>query len=55
MVIDECASFPYGTNNDFVDCTTQTLIRFRRAGMAKLKSDPEDDEEAPRKRWKGYA
>lgn len=54
-VIDECAAFPTGAHDDFVDCTTQALIRFRRAGMARLTTDPEDEDETPRKRWKGYA
>lgn len=46
MVIDECAAFPTGAHDDLVDCTTQALIRFRRAGMARLTSDPFDDDDA---------
>lgn len=45
MVIDECAAFPTGAHDDLVDCTTQALIRFRRAGMARLTSDPFDDDD----------
>lgn len=50
MVIDECAAFPTGSNDDLVDCTTQALIRFRRAGMVRLTSDPLDDDDMPKPR-----
>ena len=29
-VIEECASFPYGDNDDLVDSTTQAIMRFRQ-------------------------
>ena len=35
-VIEECASFPYGDNDDLVDSTTQALMRFRQGGFVRL-------------------
>ena len=43
-VIEECASFPYGDNDDLVDSTTQALMRFRQGGFVSL---PDDYEETP--------
>ena len=43
-VIEECASFPYGDNDDLVDSTTQAIMRFRQGGFVKL---PDDYEETP--------
>ena len=42
-VIEECASFPYGDNDDLVDSTTQALMRFRQGGFLKLPDDFEED------------
>jgi len=42
-VIEECASFPNGDNDDLVDSTTQALMRFRAGNFISLESD-EDDE-----------
>ena len=46
-VIEECAAFPHGDNDDLVDSTTQALMRFRQGGLI---SHPEDykDEVTPR-------
>ena len=41
-VIEECASFPYGDNDDLVDSTTQAVMRFRQGGFI---SHPEDEKE----------
>jgi predicted phage terminase large subunit-like protein len=49
-VIEECAAFPYGQNDDFVDSTTQAILRFRQGNFVRLDSDEEDDEPAPRQR-----
>ena len=43
-VIQECAEFPVGTHDDFVDSCTQALIRFRKGGFIKLPSDEADDD-----------
>ncbi len=42
-VIEECASFPYGDNDDLVDSTTQALMRFRQGGFLRLPDDYEED------------
>ena len=42
-VIEECASFPYGDNDDLVDSTTQALMRFRQGGFLRLPDDFEED------------
>lgn len=43
-VAEECAQFPNGKHDDYVDTTTQALLRFRRGGLIKLPSDYKDDE-----------
>ena len=43
-VIEECAAFPSGEHDDFVDSTTQALLRFRQGGWVKAESDDWDDE-----------
>jgi predicted phage terminase large subunit-like protein len=42
-VIEQCAAFPNGDNDDIVDSTTQALMRFRAGNFISLYSD-EDDE-----------
>ena len=42
-VIEECASFPYGDNDDLVDSTTQAIMRFRQGGFIRLPDDYEED------------
>ena len=41
-VIEECAAFPYGDNDDLVDSTTQAVMRFRQGGFL---AHPEDYKE----------
>jgi predicted phage terminase large subunit-like protein len=42
-VIEECAAFPNGDNDDIVDSTTQALLRFRAGNFISLQSDEEDE------------
>jgi len=42
-VIEEMAAFPVGEHDDFVDTTTQALLRFRQGGFIALDSDEKDD------------
>ncbi len=42
-VVDECAAFPHGDHDDFVDSMTMALIRFRQGGFITLEGE-EDDE-----------
>ena len=43
-MIEECASFPFGANDDLCDTMTQALMRFREGGFVSLASDYEDQE-----------
>ena len=43
-VIEECAAFPFGDNDDYVDSTTQALMRYRQGYYVGLKDDYEDEE-----------
>ena len=52
-VIEECASFPFGSNDDYVDSTTQALMRFRQGGFIKLEMDFEE-EQKPTKKYEYY-
>jgi predicted phage terminase large subunit-like protein len=47
-LIEECAAFPNGDNDDMVDSTTQALMRFRAGNFVSLYSD-EEDERTPSK------
>lgn len=42
-VIEEIAAFPVGEHDDFVDTTTQALLRYRQGGFVNLDSDERDD------------
>jgi predicted phage terminase large subunit-like protein len=42
-VIEECAAFPYGDHDDYVDTVTQALMRFRQGGLLALPDDYEDE------------
>lgn len=44
-LIEECAAFPNGDNDDMVDSTTQALMRFRQGNFIRLNTDDEDDRE----------
>jgi predicted phage terminase large subunit-like protein len=53
-VIDECASFPHGANDDYVDSTTQAVLRYRQGHFIELYSDYKDDIDLPPKEYKYY-
>ena len=42
-VIEECAAFPYGDNDDLVDSMTQAVMRFRQGGFVEHPEDYEDE------------
>ncbi len=42
-VIEEIAAFPVGEHDDYVDTTTQALLRYRQGGFISLDSDEKDD------------
>ena len=43
-VVEECAAFPYGDNDDLVDSMTQAVMRFRQGGFI---NHPEDEKDKP--------
>jgi predicted phage terminase large subunit-like protein len=42
-VIEEVASFPVGENDDYVDTTTQALLRVRQGGFIRIDTDEPDE------------
>ena len=42
-VIEECAAFPYGDHDDYVDSTTQALMRYRHGNFVQLPDDHYDE------------
>ncbi len=52
-VIEECAAFPFAPHDDYVDTTTQAILRFRQGNFINLYSD-EDEEEVYRDRRAYY-
>jgi len=42
-VIEECAEFPVGAHDDWVDCVIMALRRFRDGGFIRLPSDEDED------------
>ena len=49
-VIEECAAFPNGDYDDFVDSMTMALIRFRQGGFISLNGEEEEEMYVPRNR-----
>jgi phage terminase large subunit-like protein len=41
--LSQICSFPDSTHDDYVDSTTQALIRFRQGGFLRLESDEEEE------------
>jgi hypothetical protein len=42
--MEECASFPFGENDDLVDATTLALLRYREGNLVQLNDDHKDFE-----------
>jgi predicted phage terminase large subunit-like protein len=42
-VIEECAEFPSGEHDDFVDSVTQALLRYRQGGFVSIPTDYEEE------------
>ena len=41
----ECAEFPNGDNDDYVDSVVQAMLRFRNGGFIRTANDQDDDDE----------
>jgi predicted phage terminase large subunit-like protein len=54
-VAEECAAFPNGDNDDYVDTTTSALLRYRKGGFIKLPSDEQDSDTPPPRARSRYA
>jgi predicted phage terminase large subunit-like protein len=48
-VIEECASFPNGAHDDFVDAVIMAMMRYRQGGFIRLPTDYEDEDALPRR------
>jgi phage terminase large subunit-like protein len=53
-LINECAEFPNGEHDDYVDCVTMALMRFRRGGFVSLSDDRREDQKYFKARRKAY-
>lgn len=53
-VIDQVAEFPNSDHDEYVDCTSQMLMRFRAGGLIRLESDFKDEPQEFRRRSKAY-
>jgi predicted phage terminase large subunit-like protein len=53
-VIEEIAAFPVGEHDDYVDTTTQALLRYRQGGFISLDSDEKDDRIYTRRQQHAY-
>ena len=42
-VMEECAAFPFGDHDDYVDSMTQALMRYRQGYYVELKDDFKDE------------
>jgi len=42
-VVEECASFPFGDHDDYVDSTTQAIMRIRQGGLIRHPEDYKDE------------
>ena len=53
-VIEECAAFPNGANDDYVDSTTQAVLRYRQGNYIETLSDWKDPMDRIPKEYKYY-
>ena len=53
-VIEEVASFPVGEHDDYVDTTSQALLRYRQGGFITLDSDEKEEQLFRRRRQAAY-
>lgn len=53
-VIEEVATFPVGANDDYVDCVSLALLRFRQGGLIGTDRDEQDEPSIFRRRRAAY-
>ena len=49
-VIEECAAFPHGENDDYVDTVTQAVLRYRQGYFLSTYADYEEEEKYKRRK-----
>ena len=49
-VIEECAAFPFGDHDDYVDSMTQAMMRYRQGYYVELKDDFKEEKTYRQKR-----
>jgi predicted phage terminase large subunit-like protein len=49
-VIEECAAFPHGENDDYVDTVTQAVLRYRQGYFLSTYADYEEEEKHNRRK-----
>ena len=53
-VVEECASFPFGDHDDYVDSTTQAIMRIKQGGLVRNKDSYQDEPLPDRSRLEYY-
>jgi predicted phage terminase large subunit-like protein len=53
-VIEEFAAFPAGEHDDYVDSSTQALLRFRQGGFVSVDTDEDEEEWYPHRKADYY-
>ena len=53
-VVEEIAGFPFMSNDDLVDSTVMTLMRFRQGGFIRLPSDEAEEQRYFKRKASGY-
>ena len=53
-VVEECASFPFGDYDDYVDSTTQAIMRIKQGGLVRNKDSYQDEPLPDRSRLEYY-
>ena len=53
-VIEECAAFPNGEYDDYVDSTTQAMLRYRQGYFVATYSDEDEMKKARDKKYIYY-
>jgi predicted phage terminase large subunit-like protein len=52
-VVEECAAFPSGDHDDYVDAVSMALMRFRQGGFV-IPTDEDDEIQLPKFRKEPY-
>jgi len=53
-LIHECAAFPKGEHDDFVDVSVLAWLRYRKGGFVRVKTDEEDEPQERRRHYTYY-